>query len=227
MNTSPLQPAAFIRIEDLLVRDAWMKNFQSFVWLNRQTLPENIFYGMQTLLSMPFSSFYQKRNPVKSQKIRYANFHGMTQDRLSVLGQSFAETKLKKHLQKDAIDWIKNISSTHQVIFFSDQLCEVIEPILGLANLSGHIISNHIQHSQGLLNGALQNPIVGGEQTVSAIGQFSRAHNIALHESLIFSARKQDAQLFTLFKEATAINPDGDFAALCRQMNWQAKEIYI
>lgn len=213
-------PAAFFRFEGVLVtRPATL----AAAWLaaNAQHLTQRAVRLGAVALSAPFA--LGLGDAAVGQRVAWSALRGMSQDRIAVLGEEYAQTHLLDHLRPVGVDLLERARrSGHQIVIVSDLIEEVVAPIAEHLR-AHHVVCNHLEMRNDKATGRLAGAVVtrfGGRQ----LRTFAEEHGLDLTESCAYGASGDDQVLLSAVELPCAVHPDRILRRVAADLDWPVVE---
>ncbi len=83
-----------------------------------------------------------------------------------------------------------------------------------------HLLANRMCFEDGVATGEIEPPLLAEQGKMEAIADFCRRYNVETAESKAYSDSLSDAPMLEAVGHPTAVNPDGQLAALAARRGW-------
>lgn len=153
-------------------------------------------------------------------RLFYANYRGVTEDRLILLGREIAREVLLPNLYPGATD---RIEQAHRLglkqVLVSASLEYVLRPFAEALGIQ-YVIGNRLEMDQGTATGRLLPPVLSGKSKLEIVRDFATRNNVDLQQSYALSASRMDAPLLREVGFPVAVNPQTGMARTAHREGW-------
>lgn len=218
-----MKTAAFFRVEGTLTERG---SLAASAWLasNAQGVGERVARLGNVALAAPFALMGELQTGATATRMTWMGVRGMTEDRLTLLGEEYYE----KYLKGDVLDIGKDLlkqakKQDRRVVLISDNIDLVVAPFaeeLGADDL----ICNRLEMRKGKATGRLEDPVIGGNVTGQWARSFAQEHEIDLMASWAYGASAADSLLLSAIGQPCAVNPDRQLRRLAKDHDWPVVE---
>lgn len=153
-------------------------------------------------------------------RIFYANYTGVSEDRLIHLGREIAREVLLPNVFAEArsrIEQARRLGLTQAIV--STSLNHVLEPFAEALGID-HVIANRLEVDSGKSTGRLLAPVVAGGHKKDLVQQFAANNGIDLQHSYALSGNRADLDLLRSVGYPVAVNPDSALEREARRNSW-------
>ena len=175
---------------------------------------------LQAALMSPVYAATELMNRGLFNKLFYANYKGISQERLAMLGQEIARDGFLPNLYPQARERIEAARSQGitQVIV-SGSLQEVMQPLGEMLGIE-HVIANRLEFENNVATGKLVAPVIAGKGKLEMVQKFAREHGIDLSDSYAMADSESDCDLLDAVGYPIAINPDSGLRKRAKSGHW-------
>lgn len=219
-SDAPARPAALFRLEGAVaprvaaVAAAWLA-------ANAQHVGQRAVRVGAVALAAPFA--LGLGDPVVGARIAWAALRGTTQDRLRVLGETYARDKLVPAIRPIAVDLIERARRDGcAVVLVSDHPDVIAEPVGAHLRVDA-VVANRLELRDGRATGRLEDPVVarfGGER----LRAWAEQHGYDLRRSRGYGAAGDDQVLLSSVGLPCAVHPDRVLRRVARDLAWPVVE---
>ena len=221
MTRGTEQRAALFRLEGALsprptlTAAAWLS-------LNARRVRSRVLGLSSLLLSAPLSFGGE---PGRATKLAWSTLEGMSEDRLVVLGELYAEEHLVPALSKVGVDLLERCRAAgHRLVLLSDNLDVIVEPVARHLGVE-LVIANSMELSDSsLATGSLREPVVGPSLGGRVLGRRLAEHGIDLASACAYGSRAGDSPLLGAVALPCAVTPDRELRRMARDLDWPVVE---
>lgn len=215
--------AGFFRVEGTLTP---RPTIATCAWLaaNAQALGERLARLGNVALATPFLSFGPLRDTTTGSRVAWMGLRGLSEDRLVVLGQEYAERFLIPGLREVGTELVRQARRQDlRVVLISDNLDVVVRHVadhLGVEDL----VCNSMEMRKGKATGRLREPVVGGHVASEWVRSFAVEQGIDLGASSAWGAQAEDGMLLGAIGSPCAVSPDWQLRRMARDLDWPVVE---
>lgn len=215
--------AGFFRVEGTL---APRPTIATAAWLaaNAQAVGERLARLGNVALAAPFLLGGPLRDTVTGSRVAWMGLRGISEDRLVVLGQEYAERFLIPGLREVGLRLLEDARRQgHRIVLLSDNLDVVVRHVadhLGVDDL----VCNSMEMRQGKATGRLADPVIGGHLAGEQARRFAEAHGIDLGASSGYGAQSEDGVLLSALGHPCVVHPDWQLRRMARDLDWPVVE---
>ena len=193
----------------------------AYIAANRQGLGERFFRLGQVALTAPLTPALSMADRAFSMRLLFMAFQGMSEDRITVLGEELVQEILKSRISTNAFELLGRAKAEgHTIVLVSESIAQIAGPLLGRIGNIDHLICNHLVFRNRIATGKLQKPVIGGTGTARALREFAREHGIDLSTSVAYGSSRSDQILLETVGKPVAVNPDPFLRWTARQSEW-------
>ena len=214
--------AGFFRVEGTLCA---RPTIATAAWLaaNAQAVGERVLRLGNVALAAPFLGG-PLRDATSASRVLWMGLRGISEDRLVVLGEEYAERFLIPSLREVGTTLVADAKRAGQrVVLLSDNLDVVVRHVashLGIDDL----VCNSMEIRDGKATGRLRDPVIGGHTTIEWARAFAREHGIDLAASSGYGAQAEDGTLLASLGHPCAVHPDWQLRRMARDLSWPVVE---
>lgn len=215
--------AGFFRVEGTLTP---RPTIATCAWLaaNAQAVGERLARLGNVALATPFLSFGPLRDATTGSRVAWMGLRGLSEDRLVVLGEEYAERFLIPSLREVGLELVRDARKQGlRVVLISDNLDVVVRHVadhLGIDDL----VCNTMEMRKGKATGRLRDPIVTGHVASEWVRGFASEEGIDLGASSAWGAQAEDGMLLGAIGRPCAVHPDWQLRRMARDLDWPVVE---
>ena len=215
--------AAFYRFEGTLSSRATLV---AAGWLaaNAQGMRERILRLGNVMLAAPFVAGGPLHDATTGARVAWMGLRGVTEDRLIVLGQEYADRFVIPGLRSVGLELVAESRRVGQrIVLVSDNL----DVIMG--HVARHLevedfVCNSLELRDGKATGRLHDPVISGAATLGWARSFAADHDIDLGSACGYGASKEDGLFLSGVGRPCAVRPDRALRQLARDLDWPIVE---
>jgi HAD superfamily phosphoserine phosphatase-like hydrolase len=214
--------AGFFRVEGTLTP---RPSIATAAWLagNAQAAHERLLRLGNVALAAPFLGG-PLRDAASASRVLWMGLRGISEDRLVVLGEEYAERFVIPSLREVGLALVEQArASGHRIVLVSDNLDVVMRHVfehLGVDDL----VCNSMEIRDGKATGRLHDPVIGGHVTVDWARRFAAENGIDLGASSGYGAQAEDGMLLASLGMPCAVHPDWQLRRMARDLSWPVVE---
>ncbi|MGE0786038.1 MAG: HAD family hydrolase [Sandaracinaceae bacterium] len=165
------------------------------------------------------------RDPNRALRLAWSALEGMSEDRLVVLGELYAEEHLLPAISDVGRELLERCrTSGMRLALLSDNLDVVANPV-GRALGFDVVIANAMElDASHRATGDLREPIIGPALGGRALSDRLAEHGIDLRTSSAYGSRASDAALLGAARLPCAVVPDPELSRVARDCDWPIVE---
>ncbi|MFK7992345.1 MAG: HAD family hydrolase [Sandaracinaceae bacterium] len=164
------------------------------------------------------------RDPMRAARLAWSCLESMSEDRLVVLGELYAEEHLIGSLNQTGLDLLDGCRQRGQrIVLLSDNLDVIVGPVA--AHLGVEFIANTMEldtHDRG--TGELVPPVLGPELGGRALRERLRTRGIDMNHACGYGSRRTDSVMLGAVALPCAVTPDRELRRLARDLDWPVVE---
>ena len=217
------QIAAFFRVEGPLTnRPSW--GASAFMIANAQTMTDRVTRLSGLAAALPFAFGGPIGDAGMATRLSWMGLRGMSEDRLAVLGEEYAERYLIPSLNKVGVELLNEARATKQrIVLVSENLDVIMKPLAEHLRVP-ELVCNRMEMNAGRATGRLVDPIVGGNLGGQWARAYAKEHGIDLEHSRAYGTSGDDAVLLSAVGKPCAVSPDRKLRNLARDNDWPVVE---
>jgi HAD superfamily phosphoserine phosphatase-like hydrolase len=178
--------------------------------------------GLSTMaLAAPLSA----RDPARAAKLAWSALDGMSEDRLVVLGELYAEEHVIPALSAVGLDLLERCRAQDQrVVILSDNLDVVVRPVAEHLRIDEVICNQMELDDRGRATGALREPVLGPEMGGRALREALAERGVDLARACAYGSQHADSVLLGAVALPCAVTPDRELRRVARDLDWPVVE---
>lgn len=211
--------ALFCRIEGTLspiptmVAPAWCA-------ANAQRLRQRAMRLAQILVSLPLALKGEGDVQGFAHRLGWSALRGISQDRIRVIAQSYAEHVIQPRLEKKTLAHLQELRKRHaHLVLISDNIAEIMQPLADQLNADA-LICNHLEYRNARATGRLLEPVVHRSLSGRRLRQYAAEYQLDLLRSVALASRHEDRVMLTLMGQASVVHPDRQLRHLAKENHW-------
>lgn len=177
------------------------------------------------LSSLALATPLAKRDPSRAARLAWSALEGMSEDRLAVLGEIYADEHLWPALCPVGKELLEHCQQRHQrVVLLSDNLARVVRPLAARLGVEDVICNTMELDSRDRATGTLRPPVLGPELGGRALREPLRERGIDLAEACAYGSSRTDSVLLGAVALPCAVAPDRELRRIARDLDWPVVE---
>ncbi len=177
------------------------------------------------ILGAPRMAMAELRDRRLFNELLYANYKGISQDRMTIVGRDVFEDIVEPRIFRGAQDLIDKCHAAGQrVVLVTGSLDHVM---VHLAEYLGAdaFITNRLEFKDGIATGKLLRPVVAGPEKAGLIVNDARQHGHDLARCHGYSDSYSDVPMLSVVGHPACIRPDTKLARLAEAYSWPVLDI--
>ncbi|MBK8173007.1 MAG: haloacid dehalogenase-like hydrolase [Sandaracinaceae bacterium] len=215
--------AAFFRVEGALISRPTLAA-AGYLIANSQALTDRFTRLTGIAMALPLSFGGPLKDSTLASRFSWMGTRGMSDDRLSVLGEEYATRYVIPTLKEVGVKLLDEARRRNErVVLVSDNLDVIMQPVakhLGVADL----VCNHLEMSNGKATGRLADPVISGHLGGAWAREYATENGFDLTRSSVYGASSDDALLMSAIGKPCAVTPDRALRRLARDNDWPVVE---
>lgn len=215
-----MQSAAFFRVEGTLTR---RPTLAAAAWLaaNGQQLGARLGRLGTIAAAAPFAvGGTPLEDRTFATRLAWSGLRGTSEDRLVLLGEDYAETRLIPSLTELGGEVLRRARDQgHVLVLVSDNIDTIIEPVARHLGIE-HVLCNRLELRRGRATGRLADPVIGAHADISGLRAWCREREIDLDRSAAYGHTGTDATLLSAVGLPCAVDPDRTLRRVARDLAW-------
>ena len=191
-----------------------------FYLLNQTTPLHSALKLGKALARAPWMALAELQDRRLFNEMLFAEYGGVSQDRLLSLAQEAFDTVIKPRIYPAAKDFVKaSRDRGHDVVLVSgalDFLMHILAEHLGATD----VIANRLEIKDLYATGKLLRPVVAGPEKARIVRDHARAKGHDLDECFAYSDSYSDVPMLSIVGYPAAINPDRKLTQLAQAYHW-------
>jgi HAD superfamily hydrolase (TIGR01490 family) len=212
-------PASYFDVDGTLVRTNLLHPTAHY--LRTQINPvESLRFLSRAVLQGPSMVMAELRDRRLFNEMLYANFKGMTEDRLIMIAEEIHEEVMMKNMFKGTRALVQRcLDLGHEVVFVSGSLDVILAHFakeLGVQT----VIANRLEIKDRKATGKILRPVVAGPEKAFLIRQHAAANGHDLNKCFAYSDSYSDVPMLSVVGYPAAVNPDKKLERLALAYQW-------
>ena len=181
----------------------------------------------RALLGAPAMALAELRDRRLFNELLFANYGGMSEDRVVLLARDVFEDVIKPRIFHGAKDLVAKCKDAGQrVVLVTGSLNQTTEHLAAYLGADA-CITNRLEFKDGYATGKLLRPIVAGPEKAGLMVADARAHGHDLLRCHAYSDSYSDVPMLSVVGHPNCINPDERLARLARAYRWPILDINV
>ncbi len=155
-------------------------------------------------------------------RIAWAALRGMSEDRVAVLGEDYAEQYLVEHLRPSGVQLLEEARRDGSAVVLVSTHVHEVAQLLAAHLRADHLVSNRLEYRNGRATGRLASSVhrFGG----GPLRAFAEQHDLDLSRSRAYGATVDDQVLLSSVPLPCAVFPDGGLRRAAVDLDWPVVE---
>lgn len=219
--------AVFIRAEGALVSRGTIAAAAHFA-ANGAGFRERALRLGHIAVTAPVYQWLGQSDRNMANRLAYLSLRNMTGDRIAVLAEEYFEDQLKPRILEGGKALIRKARKQGQrVVVISDQLEEVVAPLMAELRHVDDFICNRLEYRDGRATGRLCDPLVGGHESGRWATEYADRHGLTLAQCVAYAAHGPDLLLMSTVGYPCAVNPDFTLRRAARDADWPVMDYRV
>ena len=212
--------AAFFRVEGILLSRGVLAA-SAYIAANAKKFGERALRLGLVALAAPMHTVLGQTDRALAHRLVHLAFRGMTEDRVAVLSEEYADDILKDKLLDQGVELMKRAQGEgRRVVLLSDGIASIMQPFARHLRHYDELVCNHLEFRDGEATGRLLEPIVGGASGGRWLQHYASEHAIDLAHSSAYGSHGPDMLLLAAVGKPCAVNPDFVLRRSARDADW-------
>ena len=218
--------AAFFRVEGILLSRGVLAA-SAYIAGNAKKFGERALRLGLVALAAPVHAVLGQTDRALAHRLVHLAFRGMSEDRVAVLADEYAEDILKGKLLDQGVELMKRARDEgRRVVLLSDGVSSIMEPFARHLKHHDELVCNHLEFRDGEATGKLLDPIIGGASGGRWLRQYALEHDLDLAHSAAYGSHGPDMLLLSAVGRPCAVNPDFVLRRSARDADWPIIEYH-
>lgn len=218
--------AAFFRVEGIVLGRGVLAA-SAYIAANAKKFGERALRLGLVALAAPVHGLLGQTDRALAHRIVHLAFRGMSEDRVAILAEEYAEDILKGKLLDQGVELMKRARDEgRRVVLLSDGVSSIMEPFARHLKHHDELVCNHLEFRDGEATGKLLDPIIGGASGGRWLRQYAVEHDLDLAHSAAYGSHGPDMLLLSAVGRPCAVNPDFVLRRSARDADWPIIEYH-
>lgn len=157
----------------------------------------------------------------RASELAWSTLEGMSEDRLLVLGELYAEEHLVGSLSPVGVELLERCRAQGwRLALLSDNLDVIARPVARHLGVDV-VVANAMEiDAHGRATGALREPVLGPSLGGRALEARLREHGIELRAACAYGSHRDDSPLLGAVALPCAVTPDRELRRMARDLDW-------
>ena len=181
------------------------------------------FLGLSSLaLAAPLSIAGATARAVE---LAWSTLEGMSEDRLIVLGELYAEEHIVPALSDIGLDLLRRCRDQgHRLVLLSDSLDVIATPVAKHLGIDVVIANTMALDEHDRATGKLREPVLGPSLGGRLLDERLAEHGISLRDASAYGAHQSDSPLLGAVALPCAVTPDRELRRVAHDLDWPVVE---
>ena len=212
--------AAFFRVEGIVL-DHGVLAASAYIAANAKKFGERALRLGLVALAAPIHGVLGQTDRALAHRLVHLAFRGMSEDRVTVLAEEYAEDILKDKTLDQGLELMKRARDEgRRVVLLSDGIASIMRPFAQHLRHFDELVCNHLEFRDGEATGKLLDPIVGGASGGRWLQHYAAEHGLDLARSTAYGSHGPDMLLLSAVGRPCAVNPDFVLRRSARDADW-------
>jgi phosphoserine phosphatase len=212
--------AAFFRVEGILLSRGVLAA-SAYIAANAKKFGERALRLGLVALAAPMHTVLGQTDRALAHRLVHLAFRGMTEDRVAVLAEEYAEDILKDKVLDQGVELMKRAQGEgRRVVLLSDGIATIMQPFARHLRHFDELVCNHLEFRDGEATGRLLEPIIGGASGGRWLQNYAGEHALDLAHSSAYGSHGPDMLLLAAVGKPCAVNPDFVLRRSARDADW-------
>ncbi len=212
--------AAFFRVEGILLSRGVLAA-SAYIAANAKKFGERALRLGLVALAAPMHTVLGQTDRALAHRLVHLAFRGMTEDRVAVLAEEYAEDILKDKVLDQGLELMKRAQGEgRRVVLLSDGIATIMQPFARHLRHFDELVCNHLEFRDGEATGRLLEPIIGGASGGRWLQNYAGEHALDLAHSSAYGSHGPDMLLLAAVGKPCAVNPDFVLRRSARDADW-------
>lgn len=216
--------AAFFRVEGIVLGRGVLAA-SAYIAANAKKFGERALRLGLVALAAPVHGILGQTDRALAHRLVHLAFRGMSEDRVAVLAEEYAEDILKDKILDHGLELMKRAKGEgRRVVLLSDGIASIMDPLAKHLRHYDDLVCNHLEFRDGEATGRLQEPVIGGASGGRWLQQYAAQHDLDLAHSAAYGSHGPDMLLLSAVGKPCAVNPDFVLRRSARDADWPVIE---
>ena len=212
--------AAFFRVEGIVLGRGVLAA-SAYIAANAKKFGERALRLGLVALAAPVHSLLGQTDRALAHRLVHLAFRGMSEDRVAILAEEYAEDILKDKILDQGVELMKRAQAEgHRVVLLSEGIASIMKPLAQHLRHHDDLLCNHLEFRDGEATGRLLEPIIGAASGGRWLQQYAAEHAIDLAHSVAYGSHGPDMLLLAGVGKPCAVNPDFVLRRSARDADW-------
>jgi HAD superfamily phosphoserine phosphatase-like hydrolase len=212
--------AAFFRVEGIVLGRGVLAA-SAYIAANAKKFGERALRLGLVALAAPVHTLLGQTDRALAHRLVHLAFRGMSEDRVAVLAEEYAEDILKDKILDQGAELMKRAQAEgRRVVLLSDGIDSIMQPLARHLRHHDDLVCNHLEFRDGEATGRLLEPVVGGASGGRWLQQYAAQHDLDLAHSTAYGSHGPDMLLLSAVGKPCAVNPDFVLRRSAKDADW-------
>jgi len=211
--------AAFYDVDGTLIGTNVVHAY-AFYARNVPTLTGKFARSAKLAASLPFYAVADKLGRKYFNDIFYANYRGISEDRLWVLGEELFDKVVRKRIFGDMVALIKRSRDEgYRQVLITGAIEQMIRPLAEYLEIDDWF-ANTLEVEDGYATGRLVPPVLAGPEKAAFLRRYALEHGLDLNVCRAYADSASDIPMLSSVGRPVAVNPDWNLRATANAHDW-------
>lgn len=212
--------AAFFRVEGILLSRGVL-SAAAYMAANARKFGERALRLGLVAAAAPLHRLLGQTDRAFAHRVAHLAMRGMSEDRIAVLSEEYAEDVLKDKILDQGLELLKRAQGEgHRVVLLSDGIEPIIRPLSRHLKHYDELLCNRIEFEDGEATGKLLDPVIGAASGGRWLDDYAEQHDLDLRRSCAYGSHGPDMLLLARVGRPCAVNPDFVLRRSAKDADW-------
>ena len=214
-----MKAAAFYDVDGTLISTNVLHAY-AFYARNVPTFAGKVGRNAKLVASLPFYAVADKLGRKFFNDIFYANYRGISEDRLWVLGEELFDKVVRKRVFADMANLIRRSRAEgYQQVLITGAIEQMIKPLAEYLEVDAWF-ANKLEIEGGRATGRLTPPVLAGPEKAAFLRRYALEHGLDLNACRAYADSASDIPMLSSVGRPVAVNPDSNLKATATAHDW-------
>lgn len=212
--------AAFVRVEGILLARGVL-GAAAYLAANAKKFGERALRLGIVGLAAPVHRILGQTDRALAHRLAHLAIRGMSEDRVEVLCEEYAEDVLKDSILDDGLELLRRLKAEgRRIVLLSDGIEPIMKPLSRHLKHFDELHCNKIEYEDGEATGKLLDPVIGSNVGGRWLDDYAAAHGLDLAACAAYGAHGPDMLLLSRVGKPCAVNPDFVLRRSAKDADW-------
>lgn len=211
--------AAFYDVDGTLIGTNVVHAY-AFYARNVPTFAGKLGRSARLMASLPFYAVADKLGRKFFNDIFYANYRGISEDRMWVLGEELFEKVIRKRIFGDMVALLKRSRDEgYRQVLITGAIEQMIRPLAEYLEVDDWY-ANTLEFDAGYATGRLKPPVLAGPEKAAFVRRYALERGLDLNICRAYADSASDIPMLSTVGRPVAVNPDWNLRATAVAHDW-------